>query len=141
MLPRGQIFYDASCGLCTSSYRRFGAMTERRGFKWIPLQEPRARALLNLEGDELPNELKLFTRKGRLLGGADALLYVAKYLWWARPLWLIAFLPGVRPLLRVIYRWVAKRRHAISDACGFDASAPRAAPATEPAAPPRRNVA
>ena len=141
MLPRGQIFYDASCGLCTSSYRRFGAMTERRGFKWIPLQEPRARALLNLEGDELPAELQLFTRKGRLLGGVDALLYIAKYLWWARPLWVISFLPGMRPLLRVMYRWIAKRRHSISDACGFDASAPRPAAATQPETPPRRNVA
>jgi predicted DCC family thiol-disulfide oxidoreductase YuxK len=135
MLPRGQIFYDDSCGMCSASYRRFGRMTERRGFKWIPLQEPRARTLLNLEGDELPRELQLFTRKGRLLGGVDAILYVMKTIWWAWPIWLIAKVPGVRPLLRLLYRWIASHRHAISGACRLKAAQPL------PKRPAQRNVA
>lgn len=135
MLPRGQIFYDDTCGLCTNAYERFGAITERRGFTWIPLQEPRARALLNLEGDEMPTELKLFTRKGRLLGGADAILYVMKYIWWAWPAWLVSFVPGVRPLLRMMYRWVARHRHSISQACALEADLP---PKPKPQQPSRR---
>ena len=120
MLPRGQIFYDASCGLCRSAVDRFGPMTERRGFSWIPLQEPRVRALLNLEGDEMPDEVKLMTRKGRLLGGPDVILFVAKYIWWARPLWLIGKIPGVRPVMRLWYRWIAKHRHELSQACAIE---------------------
>lgn len=127
MLPRGQIFYDASCGLCQSSSERFRPMTERRGFSWIPLQEPRARTVLNLEGDEMPGEIKLLTRKGRLLGGVDALLYIARHIWWAWPLWLLGQLPIIRPLMNVWYRWVAKHRHELSTACGIDSkpSTPR----------------
>ncbi len=135
MLPRGQIFYDDSCGLCSASYRRFGPITERRGFSWIPLQEPRARTLLNLEGDEMPAELQLFTRTGRLLGGIDAILYVVKSIWWARPFWLVSKIPGVRPVLRVMYRWVAQHRHAISGTCRIESTSLQVEPARQ------RNVA
>jgi predicted DCC family thiol-disulfide oxidoreductase YuxK len=124
MLPRGQIFYDASCGLCSASYQRFGPMTERRGFRWVPVQDPRARELLGLEDDQLPDEMKLLTTGGRMLGGADAVLHVARSIWWAWPAWVVSRLPGVRPLLRAAYRRVARNRHRISGACGFDPSTP-----------------
>jgi predicted DCC family thiol-disulfide oxidoreductase YuxK len=119
MLPRGQIFYDATCGLCTASYRRFGPMTERRGFKWIPLQEPRARELLNLAENEVPPEMKLFTRKGRLLGGAEAVAFVCKYIWWARPVWILSKVPGVMPVFRALYRAIAARRHQFAGTCEY----------------------
>ena len=122
LLPRGQIFYDASCGLCTQGYRRFGPLTERRGFKWIPLQEPRARALLNLEGNEMPDEVKLLTRNGHVIGGVDAGLYVCRTIWWAWPAWLVSRAPGVRPVLRAGYRWLARNRHRVSRACRLDGS-------------------
>lgn len=124
MLPRGQIFYDASCGLCTEGYRRFGSMTERRGYKWVPLQEPRVRHLLGLEDGEMPDEMKLLTTGGRMLGGVDAILHIAKSIWWASPAWMFSKLPGVRPVLRVLYRKLAKNRHRVSGACGFDPSQP-----------------
>lgn len=132
VLPRGQIFYDATCGLCTASYLRFGPMTERRGFKWIPLQDRRVQDLLGLENGELPGEMKLLTRQGRMLGGADAVLFVARHIWWGWPAWLASHLPGVRPILRAVYRWVARNRHRVSDACGFDP----ARPTTDAASPP-----
>ncbi len=124
MLPRGQIFYDASCGLCSASYRRFGPMTESRGYRWVPIQDPRARDLLGLEEGQLPDEMKLLTTGGRMLGGVDALLKVASSIWWAWPAWLVSCVPGVRPILRMIYRRVARNRHRISGACGFDPSQP-----------------
>lgn len=124
MLPRGQIFYDASCGLCRSAYERYGPMTERRGFSWIPLQEPRARTVLNLEGDEMPGEIKLLTRTGRLLGGVEAILYVAKHVWWAWPLWLLGQFPIIRPTMDLWYRWIAKHRHELSTACGIESKPP-----------------
>lgn len=124
MLPRGQIFYDASCGLCSASYRRFGPLTERRGYRWIPVQEPRARELLGLDEGQLPEELKLLTTGGRMLGGADALLHVARTIWWAWPAWALAHFPGVKPAMRAVYRRIARRRHNISRACGIDPSQP-----------------
>lgn len=124
MLPRGQIFYDATCGLCSETYRRFGEMTERRGFRWIPVQDARARELLGLEEGEVPSEVKLLTTKGRMLGGVDAAVHVAKSIWWAWPIWLVSHLPGISPLFRAIYRRIARNRHHLSQACGFDPSKP-----------------
>jgi predicted DCC family thiol-disulfide oxidoreductase YuxK len=124
LLPRGQIFYDASCGLCSDGYRRFGPMTERRGFKWVPLQDQRVRDFLGLEGDDLPDEVKLLTTGGRLLGGVDALAFVAKSIWWGKPLWLISRIPGIHGLLVLAYKWVAQRRQKISGACGFNPERP-----------------
>lgn len=133
MLPRGQIFFDATCGLCTESYRKFGRMTERRGFRWIPLQDRRAQQLLGIEDGVLPSEIKILTRKGHIVGGADGLLYVARFIWWAKPIWLLSHVPGVRPVMRWAYRLLARNRHAVSGACGFDPTQPRdASDATVP---------
>lgn len=122
MFLRGQIFYDATCGLCAESYRKFGPMTERRGFRWIPMQDRRAQDILGIEDGQIPDELKLLTRRGQVLGGVDGLLYIGRYVWWAFPVWLLSRLPGVRPILRLLYRLVARNRHRVSDACGFDPS-------------------
>ena len=124
LLPRGQIFYDASCGLCSEGYRKFGPMTERRGFSWAPLQDQRVREFLGLEGDELPSEMKLLTRKGRLLGGMDAIAFVCKYVWWLRPIWLLNRIPGVHGLMAVGYRWVARNRRKLSKTCRYEPNLP-----------------
>jgi predicted DCC family thiol-disulfide oxidoreductase YuxK len=117
---KAEIYFDGSCGLCTRSRQRFGAMTARRGFIWLPLQTPAVAKRLGLSDGELPGELKLLTHQGEILGGVDALMYIARRIWWATPVWLVSLVPGVRPLMRVIYRQVARNRHRISGACGFD---------------------
>lgn len=124
MLPRGQIFYDATCGLCNETYRRFGEITKRRGFRWIPVQNEQARELLGLEEGQVPDELKLLTTKGRMLGGVDAALHIARSIWWAWPAWLLSHIPGVPYILHRIYRRIAANRHHISQTCGFDPSTP-----------------
>lgn len=99
-------------------------MTERRGFRWIPVQDARARDLLGLEEGEVPSELKLLTTKGRMLGGVDAALHIARSIWWAWPAWLLSHIPGVPSVLHAIYRRIARNRYHISQTCGFDPSTP-----------------
>lgn len=113
LLPRGQIFYDADCEKCQRNYARFGAMTERRGFSWAPIQDDRVREFLGLENSsDRPPELKLLTRKGRLLGGWQAIAFVCKYVWWARPLWVLSRVPVVRSVLSAIFRWAVAHHDA-----------------------------
>jgi predicted DCC family thiol-disulfide oxidoreductase YuxK len=68
-------------------------------------------------------EMRLLTREGQMLSGADALVYLATAIpasgrpWWA---WLLAIaskMPFAMPILRAAYRWIAARRHCAAGRC------------------------
>ena len=69
---RGQVFYDADCGLCSRGVTRWGGLFERRGFHWLPLQTPGVAARLGASDADLRAEMKLQLASGRVLGGVDA---------------------------------------------------------------------
>lgn len=55
--------------------------------------------------------MRVLTRDGCVFGGADAVIFLARQVWWMRPLAWIARLPGATAVLRSLYRRVAARRH------------------------------
>src|SRR5260221_13608745 len=63
--------------------------------------------------------MRLLLPDGRLYGGADALLQIARRYWWAWPLYLLGHPPGAKLLLRAIYRRIARNRYCLSDICGI----------------------
>ena len=63
------------------------------------------------------DEMKFLTRDGRIFGGADAIIQITKYIWWAWPFYLVAQIPGAKPLLRHAYRILAANRHCIAGKC------------------------
>ena len=113
---RGWLFFDADCRFCTRIARRLAPILRRRGFAVAPLQDPRVGALLGIPCSELLKELRFLYSDGTQYGGADAVLAVAREIWWARPLAWLSRLPGVMDLLRVGYRWVAERRTCAASA-------------------------
>ncbi|HJY87136.1 MAG TPA: DUF393 domain-containing protein [Candidatus Acidoferrales bacterium] len=114
---RAWIFFDGNCAYCIALARRWQPRLEPRGFALAPLQDPRVQALLGLPHNELLREMRVLAADGKQYGGADALLYLWKQVWWTWPLSLLAGLPGVRLLLRAGYRWVAARRNCASSSC------------------------
>lgn len=118
---RGWVLYDADCGFCTRWAWRLGRIVGPRGFHLAPLQAPWVRPALKLSSGELLEELRVLTAEGAVYGGADALIFLAKQIPWARPLARAARLPGMMPLLRAAYRWVARHRHTFSRACAVGA--------------------
>ncbi|HTZ49590.1 MAG TPA: DUF393 domain-containing protein [Verrucomicrobiae bacterium] len=106
----GFLFFDADCAFCTQTARWLAPILARRGFAVAPLQDPRVSALLGLSQEELLRELRFLLSNGTQYGGADAVLAIARQIWWAQPLVWLARIPGVTPLLRSGYRWVAARR-------------------------------
>jgi hypothetical protein len=88
-----------------------------RGFVFLPLQTPWVRNFFRLPEDQLLGEMRLLLRSGETCGGADAIIALAKYVWWGWPLVALAHVPGVRRALRVAYRYIAARRHCLSGAC------------------------
>ena len=61
--------------------------------------------------------MRLVAPNGINLGGADAVLYIARFVWWLRPLRIVALVPGGRDFLRRCYRWIAARRHCVDGRC------------------------
>jgi alginate O-acetyltransferase complex protein AlgI len=113
----GVIFFDAECGACSSGAYRLERFLARRRFLFVPLQSPEAPALTHLSEAELRREMKLRLADGRVLGGPDALLHLARSVPWARPLAWLARTRFVRPMLHRTYARFARNRYRFSSAC------------------------
>ncbi|MBI1749248.1 MAG: DUF393 domain-containing protein [Acidobacteria bacterium] len=108
---RGWVFYDAECAFCTSLILRIGPALLRRGFHCAALQDGWVALALGIPREELLSDLRLRTARGEILNGADAIVYLSQFIWWAWPMYAFAQIPSPRELLRVAYRWIAARRH------------------------------
>jgi predicted DCC family thiol-disulfide oxidoreductase YuxK len=116
---RGWVFFDRDCPVCSGLARRFRRTLESRGFGLAALQDPRAQALLNVPPAELLREMRVATSEGQIYGGAAAILYLARQIWWASPLYALSFLPGAKRLLDAGYRWFADHRTCLSGRCAL----------------------
>lgn len=114
---RGWLFYDAECEFCTRIAAWLAFPMKRRALATAPLQDPRVGALLGLTREELLRAVRFLTPDGRQYSGADALLAVARELWWARPLVWVSRAPGALPALRRGYRWGAQRGRCPAQGC------------------------
>jgi predicted DCC family thiol-disulfide oxidoreductase YuxK len=114
---QGYVFYDANCPLCRGWIRRVFAILVRRGLHPVPFQAGWVRKRLQLSEGEPLVEMKLLTRDGKIHGGADALAQIARAIWWAWPLYILAQIPGVKSLLRRIYLRLAANRPCDDGLC------------------------
>ena len=92
-------------------------MLRRRGFVLAPLQSLWVPAALGLSPRELLKEMRVFTANGDTYGGAHAVVFLARRIWWAWPLWALAQIPGAMRPLGALYRWIAAHRSCGSKTC------------------------
>jgi predicted DCC family thiol-disulfide oxidoreductase YuxK len=120
---QGWILYEAACPLCLDLLRRVRNPLAAANFRFEPLQSPWVREFLSLPEDQLLAEMRVLTRTGQVLGGAPALVHLARSLkWMQRPWWawlvlLISRAPRGSRILRSGYRWIAARRHCRTGSC------------------------
>jgi predicted DCC family thiol-disulfide oxidoreductase YuxK len=133
--PRGWVLYDGDCDFCTRWAWRLAHFVGPRGYHLAPLQAHWVRQRLALTEREVLGEMRVLTSDDVLYGGADALVFLGRQIPWARPFAVLARLPGVMPVLRGVYRWVARHRHCAT-AC---ASKSQAAPPASRRAPIARH--
>jgi predicted DCC family thiol-disulfide oxidoreductase YuxK len=136
---RGWLFYDRDCGFCTRTAMWLAPDLTKRGIAIAPLQDPRVGALLGLSREDLLVEMRVLladsasgghqndgnqigarqkvgkqTSTGQSVGvefgGADAVVALAREIWWARPFLWFSKLPGGLRALDAGYRWVASHR-------------------------------
>jgi predicted DCC family thiol-disulfide oxidoreductase YuxK len=115
----GWVLYDGQCGLCRRTIRALMPALRRAGFEAAALQEPWVGERLGMSRTELLEEMRVIAPGGQLISGADAFVYLGRFIPWLWPLRLIARVPGGRPLLRSSYRWVAAHR-SCGDACPIE---------------------
>jgi predicted DCC family thiol-disulfide oxidoreductase YuxK len=115
----GWALFDGDCPFCRRWASRLEPHLAPRGFLSLPLQVPWVRAHFHLPEDELLGEMRVLMRDGDRFGGVDAILHLARHVWWTRPLVVFAQIPGVRPLLRSTYRFIAVRRACLSGTCSL----------------------
>src|SRR5262245_42326672 len=105
------MLYDAECSFCAGWARRLEKVLTRRGFDLAPLQSAWVKECLGLRIQEPFTELRVVAPRGLNLGGADAVVYLARAIWWAWPLYALSLAPGMKRVLRAAYRRLARHRH------------------------------
>ena len=121
----GTVLFDAECRFCVSLAKGLGPTLHKAGFELAPLQEQHAQtASLRSEpgADKTFDSMVVLTPDGRALESAEALVFLAKRIRWARPLALVAKLPLGMRLLDRTYAWVARNRFCLSGQCPARAS-------------------
>jgi predicted DCC family thiol-disulfide oxidoreductase YuxK len=119
---RGWLFFDAECQFCSRIAVWLATPMRRRGLATAPLQDRRVGALLGLSREELLRAIRFLLTDGSQYQGADALLAVARELWWARPLVWLSRVPGMMPTMRAGYAWIARHRRCQAQHCAIDQS-------------------
>jgi predicted DCC family thiol-disulfide oxidoreductase YuxK len=114
---KGWVLFDGNCSLCCGSARFFSHTLDRHGIALAPLQTAWVRERLGLPEGEPPVEMRLLLANGNAPGGADAILEIARRIWWGWPLFVLAKLPGIKPMLRAMYRIIAANRYCANGAC------------------------
>ena len=107
---RGWILYDGECRFCIAAANRFQQLFARRGFAFVPLQTTWVQRRLGLKPGAPLEEMRVLTARGDDFGGADAVLYLARQIWWLRPIGWLGTLPLLHSAIDFSYRWVAARR-------------------------------
>ena len=120
----GSVLFDADCRFCRAVANCCRPLLRRRHLELVPLQTPWVRERLGLNDPELLAEMRFLTPEGAVYGGADALLAIARRIWWAKPACWLARLPGVMPALRKAYAWFARHRYCLGRTCPAARPAP-----------------
>ena len=112
MAARFEIAIDGTCGFCKRSAGWLKKLDWLGSVKITPVFE-----------ENMPEMRVTRLRDGRMLGGFDGFRMMA----WSVPLfapgWPLLWVPGVAPIGRRVYRWIARNRHKMpgaTDACEVD---------------------
>lgn len=107
------LIYDGECGICRQAVERLRRWDREQVLHFVPFQDGQAVARFRLELPALAAAMHLILPDGRVYAGADAVPELLRLLprrRWIAPLFRI---PGVLPLARRLYAWIAARRHCL----------------------------
>ena len=118
------LIFDGACALCRRAVELLRGWDREHRLRFVPFQDEAVVREFDLALPALAAAMHLVLPDGRVFAGADVVPELGRLLpgkrWWT---WGFA-VPGVRPLARRVYAWVARRRHCAVR--GLPAGAPGA---------------
>jgi hypothetical protein len=89
----------------------------RRGFELKDLQSAEEEGILQVSAENLLDDIRVLKVDGGLQCAADAYLFVAKQICWARPIAMRFGLPGFNWVCWCESRWFNRNRYRVSRLC------------------------
>jgi predicted DCC family thiol-disulfide oxidoreductase YuxK len=106
------LIYDGECGICRQAVAILKRWDREHVLRYVPFQDAAAQRF-GIPLPKLAAAMHLIAPDGGIYSGADAiprLLELCPGKRWLAPLFRI---PGMLPLARRIYAWIAMRRHCL----------------------------
>jgi predicted DCC family thiol-disulfide oxidoreductase YuxK len=126
-ISRATVLYDGGCPMCRGAVARLRRWDAGHRLEYLDARDLDAAAARfpHLPHDDDLREMRVVLPDGAVLGGFDAVRALTSILPGFRPLAPLMFLPGVRPLGVLAYRFVGERRpqtyHCTDDHCDLRA--------------------
>ena len=107
------VIYDGECGLCSDAVALLRRWDREHVLQFIPFQDGAAVARFGIALPALAAAMHLVLADGRIFAGADAAPELLRLLPGKR--WLAPWfrVPGVLPVARRVYAWIAARRRCL----------------------------
>lgn len=112
------IVYDGACRFCQSQIGWIQKRDRAGAFEFMPSATlDLSQRFPQLARHDLNSGLRAILPGGRVAVGADGVYEIARRLpRWRRAAWLYR-VPGLGPMWRWIYAWIAKRRYQLAGRC------------------------
>lgn len=107
------LIYDGECGLCRASVARVQRWDRERRLALVPFQDGARVAAFGIPLPALAAAMHLVLPDGRVFTGADAAPEILRLLPGKRWMAVVFRIPGVRPVARRVYAWIARRRRCL----------------------------
>lgn len=107
------VIYHGECGLCSEAVALLRRWDREHVLRFVPFQDGAAVARFGIALPALAAAMHLVLPDGRVFAGADAAPELLRLLPGKR--WLAPWfrVPGVLPLARRVYAWIAARRRCL----------------------------
>ena len=107
------VIYDGECGVCQQSVDLLKRWDREQVLRYVPFQDEAAVARFRIALPALAAAMHLVFPDGRVFAGADAAPELLRLLPGRH--WLAVWfrIPGVMPLARRVYAWIAARRRCL----------------------------
>lgn len=107
------VIYDGECGICRRSVELLRRWDREQVLRFVPFQDEAAVARFRIALPALAAAMHLVLPDGRVFAGADAAPELLRLLPGKRWLAAVFRVPGVLPLARRAYAWIAARRRCL----------------------------